>query len=62
MFDELTNEELAEKINSVGYWDMDALQELCKRVDMADEWEAADEYEFEAVAYRAAEILGVSID
>lgn len=52
---------LAEIIRSNPEWDMEALKELCGMADMAEEWEAADGETFEAVAYAAAEKMGVEI-
>ena len=52
---------LAETIRSNPEWDMEAIAELCEMAGMADEWEAADGDTFEAVAYAAAEKMGVEI-
>lgn len=57
--------ELAEKIRERDWgWDSDLARELCARAGMLDAWDAAegDGYRFEAVAYAAAERLGVNID
>lgn len=56
-----SNEELAEKINELDYWDQDLLKELVRRADLQEEWDAADGSTFEEVAYKAAEILGIEI-
>lgn len=44
-----------------GEWDMDAARELCEDAGILDEWEAADGDNFEAVIYKAADILGVNL-
>ena len=41
---------------------MDLLRDLCWRADLIDEWEESDGDNFEDVAYKAAEKLGVEID
>jgi len=41
-------------------WDLEILGELCYYADLEEEWENAGE-DFESVAYKAAEILGVEI-
>ena len=56
----LSDEELAQKIRELGEWDTDLLRDLCWRADIIEEWDEA-EGDFEAVAYKAAEILGVEI-
>lgn len=53
--------EIAEEIRSSETWDNDLLAELCEAAGMTDEWNAADGETFEAVAYKAAEKLGVEI-
>ena len=53
--------EIAEIIRNSDTWDMDSLAELCEMAGMAEEWEAADGETFEAVAFAAAESLGVEI-
>lgn len=53
--------ELAEEIRNNQEWDLDKLKELCELADMAAEWEAADGENFESVAFKAAEKLGVEI-
>lgn len=52
---------VAAKIRRSPGWDIELLKELCKLANLEEEWEAADEYTFESVAFRAAEILGVEI-
>ena len=56
----LSDEELAEKIRESAEWDTDLLRDLCWRADIIEEWDEAGD-DFEAVAYKAAEILGVEI-
>lgn len=53
--------EIAEEIRSSDTWDNDLLSELCEAAGMTEEWNAADGETFEAVAYKAAEKLGVEI-
>lgn len=53
--------EIAEEIRSSETWDNDLLAELCEAAGMTEEWNAADGEIFEAVAYKAAEKLGVEI-
>ena len=53
--------EIAEEIRSSETWDNDLLAELCEAAGMTDERNAADGETFEAVAYKAAEKLGVEI-
>lgn len=57
----LSNEGLAMAIRTSESWDADLNRELCWRADMAEEWENADESNFESVVYAAAEKLGVEI-
>ena len=56
----LSDEELAKEIRELGEWDPDLLRDLCWRADIIEEWDEAED-DFEAVAYKAAEILGVEI-
>ena len=56
----LSDEELAKEIREIGEWDTDLLRDLCWRADIIEEWDEAED-DFEAVAYKAAEILGVEI-
>lgn len=53
--------EIAEEIRSSETWDNDLLAELCEAAGMTEEWNASDGETFEAVAYKAAEKLGVEI-
>ena len=54
---------IAETIRTADTWDevQDELAALCKLAGLSAEWEAADGESFEAVAYAAAERLGVKI-
>ena len=54
-------QELARAIKAADTWDLDQLEKLCELAGMAEEWKQADGEEFEAVAYKAAEKLGVEI-
>ena len=54
----LSDEELAKEIRDLNEWDPDLLRDLCWRADIIEEWDEAED-DFEAVAYKAAEILGV---
>lgn len=54
-------DDVAARIRRASGWDRDLLKELCRLAGLEEEWEAADEYTFESVAFRAAEILGVEI-
>ena len=56
----LSDEELAKEIRELGEWDPDLLRDLCWRADIIEEWDEAED-DFEAVAYKAAEILGAEI-
>lgn len=58
---EVEKNEIARKLRETDTWDMDLLKELCELAGMEAEWEAADGDTFEAVAYAAAEKLGVEI-
>lgn len=53
--------ELAEKIRMAAEWSPEDLAALCSAAGMAAEWEAADGDTFEAIAFAAAEKLGVEI-
>lgn len=57
----LSLNELAETIRNNPCWDEETLAELCSRAGMSSEWEAANPDTFEAVAFAAAETLGVEI-
>lgn len=54
----LSDDELAEEINNLDFWDSDLNRELCWRADMLDEWDASGD---ESVIYAAGEKLGVEI-
>jgi len=58
---EMEENEIARKLREMDTWDMELLKELCALAGMEKEWEAADGETFEAVAYAAAEKLGVEI-
>ena len=58
----MSDAELSQEIRSLGFWDTDLLRDLCWRAGLIDEWEEADGDNFEDVAYKAAEKLGVEID
>jgi len=53
--------EIAQEIRASQEWTPELLQELCLAAGMSAEWEAADGESFEAVAFKAAEKLGVEI-
>ena len=52
---------LAKKIKSSQEWNADDLKKLCEYAGLSHEWEQADGENFETVAQRAADILGVDI-
>lgn len=52
---------LAEKIRSSETWEDEDLKTLCEAAGMLDAYAAADGETFEAVAFAAAEKLGVEI-
>jgi hypothetical protein len=54
-------QEIAQELRESDTWDEDQLKKLCELAGMEEEWEQADGEEFEAVAYKAAEKLGVEI-
>ena len=56
----LSDEELAKEIRKLGEWDPDLLRDLCWRAGIIEEWEEAGD-DFEEVAFKAAEKLGVEI-
>lgn len=58
----MSDAELSQEIRSLGFWDTDLLRDLCWRAGLIDEWEEADGDNFEDIAYKAAEKLGVEID
>ena len=53
--------EIAADIRSLSEWDEALLAELCEAADMRDEWNASYGETFEAIAFKAAEKLGVEI-
>lgn len=53
--------EIAAEIRAQNTWDSELLKELCDAADMSQEWDEADDETFEAVAFAAAEKLGVEI-
>ena len=55
-------QELANEINSLGYWDIDLCYEFCKLAGLEEEWLAADGDNFEAVIWKAADVLGVLLN
>lgn len=60
----LSDEELAKEIRELPEWDDDLLRDLCWRADLIEEWAnpGVDEgYDYMAIAYKAAEKLGVEI-
>lgn len=56
-----TAQEIAKEIREADIWDAELLAQLCEEAGMLDEWNAADGENFEAVAFAAAEKLGVEI-
>ena len=58
---DMTAEQIAEKIKASDTWDSDLLKELCNRAGLEKEWEEADGENFEEVAEKASEILGVNL-
>lgn len=54
-------EEIASILRESNEWNPDLLRDLCVLADMEDEWDEADGESFEAVAYAAADALGVEI-
>ena len=52
----LSDEELAKEIRELGEWDPDLLRDICWRAGIIEEGD-----DFEAVAFKAAEKLGVEI-
>ena len=54
--------EIATALRSSGEWDFELLEELCEVAGLEEEWLNSDGENFEAVAYKAAEILDVDID
>ena len=54
--------EIATALRNSGEWDFELIEELCEIAGLKEEWINFDEYTFEDVAYKAAEIIGVDID
>ena len=54
--------EIATALRSSGEWDFELIEELCEIAGLEEEWNNSDSENFEDVAYKAAEILGVDID
>ena len=54
--------EIATVLRSSGEWDFELIEELCELAWLEEEWSNSDGENFEDVAYKAAEILGVDID
>lgn len=52
---------MIDEMNRSGEWNPDTLKAICEAAGMADEWAAADGETFEAVAYAAAEKLGLEL-
>lgn len=53
--------EVAEELRNSGEWIPELCEELCELAGMADEYRGADGETFEAVLFKAAEVLGVEI-
>lgn len=53
--------EIAEAIRNADEWNPDDFRELCALAGLEEEWTEADGETFEAVLYKAAEILEVEI-
>ena len=53
--------EVAEELRNSGEWIPELCEELCELAGMADEYREADGETFEAVLFKAAEVLGVEI-
>ena len=54
--------EIARAFRNSDEWDFDLIKELCGIAGLGKEWDNSDSENFEDVAYKAAEILGVDID
>ena len=54
--------EIATTLRSSGELDFELLEERCKNAGFEELWLNSDGENFEDVAYKAAEILGVDID
>ena len=53
--------EIAERIRNSEAWNEEDCKELCELAGLSKEWEEADGETFEAIIYKAAEILEVEI-
>ena len=53
---------IATALRSSGEWDFELLEERCKNVGFEEDLLNSDCENFEDVAYKAAEFLGVDID
>ena len=54
-------EQIANRIWNADEWNADDCRDLCELAGLEIAWEEADGESFEAVVYRAAEILDVEI-
>ena len=54
--------EIANELRNSGVWNFELLSELCEIAGLKEEWLNSDGENFEDIAYKAAEILGVDID
>ena len=53
--------EVAEELRNSGEWIPELCEDLCELAGMSDEYREADGETFEAVLFKAAEVLGVEI-
>lgn len=55
----MTNEirELIDRIEAADRWDMNDCKSVCEAAGLEEEWDAADGETFEAVVYKAIEML-----
>lgn len=58
---EMTNKELEEIVAESDIWIPEVLEEICRRADMEEEYEAADGETFESVVEKAAEKIGIEL-
>ena len=54
--------EIATTLRGTSEWDFELIEELCELAGLEEDWSNSDSENFEDVAYKAAEILGVDID
>ena len=54
--------EIATELRNSGEWDFELIEELCEIAGLKEEWNNSDSENFEDIAYKAAELLGVDID